>query len=65
MGWVLDLFWNSEKDSIEENSFICEFVIGIISIGVLFGSIGYMLRPVSDIIDELHDSHDSDDSDDD
>ena len=49
------MFWNTTEDKPFELSIGTKAILFVMASGVLFFGIGYALRPVSDIIDDIKD----------
>lgn len=63
MGW-LSYFTPDYQQETHDNGFsTTKFVFVSLGISMVLFGVGYALRPISDIVDELHDSDSSDSSD--
>jgi len=59
---IIKMFWSFwESSTVEETKETSSVsIFTIFGIAAVIFSLGYLLRPVSEIVDELHDSHDDD-----
>lgn len=53
---------NTTPNTTQHTTSILKPISLILSVSILLFSVGYILKPVSEIIDELHDSNESYDS---
>lgn len=52
LGWIIGR-------SFEKHPSVSKYILLMFGIAAVFYSLGHALRPVADIVDELHDSNDS------